>query len=247
MSFGRLPAVVASPAGKHINVYRRGREILGQEAANAVSTPLEATVLVVEPDAGQRRVLEDMLRKAGFRPWTAASGSEALETARLKQPNVVLLEIRLGDMSGYEVCRALREEFGDALGIMFVTAHRTESEDRVAGLMVGADDYLGKPLVGQELLARTRGLLRRAGAHDHLKAPALKTGLTARELEVLHLLADGHDQQAIAKQLEVSPRTVGKHIEHILLKLPARSRAEAVAIAYRRGLHAPPEQPDYGG
>lgn len=215
----------------------------GQEAATAVSKPLEPTVLVVEPDAGQRRILEDMLRKAGFRPWTAASGSEALETARRERPNVVLLEIRLGDMSGYEVCRALREEFGDALAIMFVTAHRTESEDREAGLMLGADDYLGKPLVGQELLARARGLARRVGAYDHLKAPALRAGLTARELEVLHLLADGHDQQAIATRLAVSPRTVGKHIEHILLKLPARSRAEAVSIAYQTGLHAPRRPP----
>ena len=216
-----------------------------QEAAIAAQMVAEPMVLVVEPDAGQRRILEDMLRKAGFRPRTAASGSEALETARRERPNVVLLEVRLGDMSGYEVCRALREEFGDALGIMFVTGHRTESEDRVAGLMLGADDYLGKPLVAEELLARARGLVRRAGAYDHLKAPALRAGLTARELEVLHLLADGHDQHAIATRLSVSPRTVGKHIEHILLKLPARSRAEAVAIAYRRGLHAPPKRPGF--
>jgi DNA-binding response OmpR family regulator len=218
----------------------------GQEAANAASTRVEPIVMVVEPDAAQRRVLEETLRQAGFRPHSAASGAEALRTARRERPNVVLLEVRLGDMSGYELCRALREEFGESLGIMFVTGHRTEAEDRVAGLMLGADDYLGKPLVGEEMLARARALARRAGANDHLKAPALSAGLTARELEVLHLLADGFDQSAIARRLEVSPRTVGKHIEHILLKLPARSRAEAVAIAYRRGLHAPPAQPDHG-
>jgi DNA-binding NarL/FixJ family response regulator len=218
----------------------------GQEAANAASTRVEPIVMVVEPDAAQRRVLEETLRQAGFRSRSAASGAEALRTARRERPNVVLLEVRLGDMSGYELCRALREEFGESLGIMFVTGHRTEAEDRVAGLMLGADDYLGKPLVGEEMLARARALARRARANDHLKAPAASAGLTARELEVLHLLADGFDQGAIARRLEVSPRTVGKHIEHILLKLPARSRAEAVAIAYRRGLHAPPAQPEHG-
>jgi len=212
--------------------------MLGQDATNAGSTAPDAMVLVVEPDAGQRRLLEDMLRNAGFRPTTAASGMEALEVARRERPHLVVLEVRLGDMSGYEVCRALRDEFGDALGIMFVSGDRTDSEDRVAGLLLGADDYLGKPLVGDELLARVRALARRAGAYDHLTA--LRAGLTPRELEVLHLLAAGHNQQAIAQQLVVSPRTVGKHIEHILAKLPARSRAEAVAIAYQRGLHGPP-------
>ena len=64
-------------------------------------------------------------------------------------------------------------------------------------------------------------------------------GLTRREMEVLQLLALGLDQPKIAERLVISPKTVSKHIEHILEKLPARSRAEAVAIAYQRGLHAP--------
>jgi DNA-binding CsgD family transcriptional regulator len=66
-----------------------------------------------------------------------------------------------------------------------------------------------------------------------------KTGLTGSELEVLHLLAGGHNQHAIAQRLYITPKTVAKHIEHILTKLPSRSRAEAVAIAYQTGLHAP--------
>jgi DNA-binding response OmpR family regulator len=210
-----------------------------EEAATADPAAHDPVVLVVDPDAEQRHVLDTMLRRAGFRSRAVGSGEAALEAARRERPHLVVLEVRLGDMSGYEVCRALREEFGDALGIMFVSGDRTDTCDRVAGLLIGADDYLGKPLVGDEWLARVRALARRAGAYDHLKAPALRAGLTARELEVLHLLADGHDQHAIAETLVVSPRTVGKHIEHILCKLPARSRAEAVAIAYQRGLHAP--------
>jgi DNA-binding response OmpR family regulator len=205
----------------------------------AVAVAQEAPALVVDPDPRQRTVLSALLRRAGFRAETAATGEEALEAARRERPQLVVLEVRLGDISGYEVCRALRDEFGDALGIMFVSADRTDRCDRVAGLMIGADDYLGKPLVGDELLARARALARRAGAYDHLKAPALRNGLTERELEVLHLLADGNDQHTIAERLFITPKTVAKHIEHILTKLPARSRAEAVAIAYRRGLHSP--------
>jgi DNA-binding NarL/FixJ family response regulator len=207
-----------------------------QEAA-AVAP--EAPVLVADPDARQRSLVGALLARAGFHAETVATGEEALEAARRRRPQLVVLEVRLGDMSGYEVCRALREEFGEGLGIMFVSADRTDPSDRVAGLLIGADDYLGKPLAGDELLARVRALARRAGAYDHLNAPALRAGLTSRELEVLQLLAEGNDQHAIAQRLFISPKTVGKHIEHILTKLPARSRAEAVAIAYRRGLHSP--------
>jgi DNA-binding response OmpR family regulator len=206
----------------------------------AVGAAQEPPVLVVDPDTDQGRLVAAVLSRAGFRTTVVASGEQALEEARRERPQLVVLEVRLDDISGYEVCRALREDFGETLGIMFVSADRTESSDRVAGLLLGADDYLGKPVADDELLARVRGLARRAGAYDHLKAPALRAGLTARELEVLQLLADGNDQNAIARRLVVSPRTVGKHIEHILSKLPARSRAEAVAIAYQRGLHTPP-------
>jgi DNA-binding NarL/FixJ family response regulator len=210
---------------------------VGQDAA-AVAP--EALALVVDPDAGQRKLVSGLLRRAGFRVEAVATGEQALEAARRERPRLVVLEVRLGDISGYEVCRALRDEFGDGLGIVFVSRDRTDRSDRVAGLMIGADDYLSKPLPRDELLARVRALSRRAGAYDHLKAPALRAaGLTERELEVLHLLADGNDQKAIAERLFITPKTVGKHIEHILTKLPARSRAEAVAIAYRQGLHSP--------
>jgi DNA-binding response OmpR family regulator len=211
----------------------------GQDANGAVAGLNEAPVLVVDPDGDQRREVAAMLKRAGFRVKVIESGEEALEEARRERPHLVVLEVRLSDISGYEVCRSLKDQFGDAVGVIFVSRDRTETSDRVVGLMIGADDYLSKPLAADELVVRAKGLARRTGAYDHLKASAIQAGLTPRELEVLRLLADGDDQHTIAKKLVVSPRTVGKHIEHILLKLPARSRAEAVAIAYRRGLHAP--------
>jgi DNA-binding NarL/FixJ family response regulator len=211
----------------------------GQDANGAPASPNEAPVLVVDTDPDQSRHVAALLRRAGFQARVVESGEEALEEARRTRPHLVVMEVRLNGISGYEVCRALKDEFGDAVGVIFVSRDRTEASDRVAGLLIGADDYLGQPVAADELVARARALARRTGAYEHLKAPALRAGLTPRELEVLQLLADGLDQHAIAQRLVVSPRTVGKHIEHILAKLPARSRAEAVAIAYQRGLHTP--------
>ena len=152
----------------------------------------------------------------------------------------MILEVRLADISGYEVCRDLKEDFDDAIAVIFTSADRTEPSDKVAGLLLGADDYLAKPLAGSELLARVIAVLRRVGATQPRKITGERRGeLTRRELEVLQLLAIGLDQPKIAERLVISPKTVSKHIEHILEKLPARSRAEAVAIAYQRGLHAP--------
>jgi DNA-binding NarL/FixJ family response regulator len=207
-----------------------------QEAA---AVAIEGPVLVVDPDPGQRVFIGAVLGRAGFRTEVVATGEEALDAARLRRPRLVVLEVRLGDISGYEVCRALREQFGDGIGIVFVSADRTDPCDRVAGLMIGADDYLCKPLARDELIARVRAVARRARHSEHGAAHALHAGLTGRELEVLRLLADGYGQDAIAEQLYITPKTVAKHIEHILMKLPARSRAEAVAIAYQRGLHNP--------
>jgi DNA-binding response OmpR family regulator len=147
-----------------------------------VAAAQEPPVLVVDPDSDQGRLLATLLSRAGFRANVVASGEQALEEVRRERPQLVLLEVRLEDISGYEVCRALREDFGEALGIMFLSGDRNEASDRVAGLLLGADDYLGKPVAEDELLARVRALARRAGAYDHLKAPALRAGLTAREL-----------------------------------------------------------------
>jgi DNA-binding CsgD family transcriptional regulator len=136
----------------------------------------------------------------------------------------------------------LRHEFGEGLPIMLVSGDRTEAYDRVAGLLIGADDYLVKPYAPDELLARARRLLRRATPI----APPVAAKLTLRETEVLSLLAEGLEQDEIAARLFITRKTVGTHIEHILKKLGVRSRAQAVALAYRSDLvevPAPEEPP----
>ena len=196
--------------------------------------------MIVDPDVEQRDFAERLLKRGGWHTETYASGEEALTAAHRNRPQLVILEVRLVDISGYEVCQELKEEFGEAIAVIFMSADRTEPSDKVAGLLLGADDYLAKPVSGSELLARVAAVLRRVAPEPERRGSGERRGdLTRRELEVLQLLSIGLDQSKIAERLVISPKTVSKHIEHILEKLPARSRAEAVAIAYQRGLDAP--------
>jgi DNA-binding NarL/FixJ family response regulator len=186
-------------------------------------------VLIADEDKASRARLARLLQGNGFNVVQVASGEEALQAVREARPSIALLEVPLGQLSGYEVCRTLRSELGDALPIVFVSGSRTESYDRVAGLLLGADDYIVKPYAPDELLTRVRNLIRRARP----LAPAVVTGLTRREREVLRLLVEGLRSEEIAGRLFISRKTVGTHIEHILRKLGVRSQAQAVALAYR--------------
>lgn len=195
-------------------------------------------ILIADPDARARALIARLLASAGHDTSTATTGEEALEAVRCERPRLVVLDVRLSGLSGYEVCRELRDEYGEGLPILFVSGERTESYDRVAGLLVGADDYLTRPFAHDELLARVRALIRRTVP----ASAAANYNLTNRELEVLGLLAEGRKQSEIAERLVISPRTVGTHIEHVLSKLDVHSRAEAVALAYRKELVAPSGQ-----
>jgi DNA-binding NarL/FixJ family response regulator len=190
------------------------------------------SILLVDDDEGMRAVLTEIFSAAGFTALTAASGEEALELAASDKPALVVLEVSLPGCSGYEVCSRLRQTFGQTIGIVFLSGERTESLDHVAGLLLGADDYVVKPFDPDQLVARVRAILRR-GAHE---VPKQASGLTRREQQVLQLLAQGQAQAEIASELVISTKTVGTHIEHILAKLDVRSRAQAVALAYREDL-----------
>ena len=197
-------------------------------------------VLVVEDDARQRTLLRELLQRIGLEVVEAEDGESALRSAARQPPSLVLLDVRLPIVGGYEVCHELRERYGDELPIVFVSGARVESEDRAAGIMLGADDYITKPFDPDELLARVRRLLRNGrGAIDRSRRRTPFDELTPRELEVLELMAAGLEQAEIARRLVISPRTVGTHIQHILEKLDVRSRAQAVALAHMRGVRHP--------
>jgi DNA-binding NarL/FixJ family response regulator len=190
----------------------------------------ETTVLVADPDETSREELARVLEEAGYAVVQVASGAEALEVLGESAPSAALLEIQLtDDVCGYEVCRSIREKFGEALPVVFVSGTRTESFDRVAGLLIGADDYLVKPYARDELLTRVRNLLRRSRP----LVPGVGSKLTRREREVLQLLAEGLAQDEIAERLFISKKTVGTHLANLCRKLDVHSQAQAVAIAYR--------------
>jgi len=197
-------------------------------------------VLIADADGSSRSLLEGVLRNAGYRPLEAETGDEALELARQNSPAAAILEIPLPGISGYELCAALKVEFGANLAVIFLSGHRTEPYDRVAGLLLGADDYVTKPYVAGELLVRLRNLLHR---HTNPEASRLARRLTKREHEVLTLMSEGLQHQEIARRLFISPKTVGTHVEHILRKLGARGRAQAIAIAYHHHILRPGPTP----
>ena len=192
----------------------------------------EGEVLVVSIDDDVRRSVSRAFRRVGRATGTVNTGEEAIALAVGERPALVVLDLELPDMTGYEVCYELRERCGQDLPIVLVSGARTEPADRVAGLLIGADEYLMKPLDAGELLARARRLISRTP----VATLALDSPLTGREIQVLQLLANGRPQDAIAKELFISPKTVATHIQRILTKLDVHSRTEAVAIAYREGL-----------
>jgi DNA-binding response OmpR family regulator len=115
-------------------------------------------LLVVEDDLILLETLEYNLEAEGYRVLTASDGLAALETARKEQPALIVLDVMLPGLDGFEVCRILRRE--TAVPILMLTARAGET-DRVVGLEVGADDYLTKPFSMREFLARVKALLRR--------------------------------------------------------------------------------------
>ena len=119
---------------------------------------MESKILVVEDDNTLLEMLEYNLKRQGYQVVTAKDGRSALTFARQEKPDLIVLDVMLPGIDGFEVCRILRKEF--SFPILMLTA-RTEEVDKIVGLEVGADDYLTKPFSMRELLARVKALLRR--------------------------------------------------------------------------------------
>ena len=162
-------------------------------------------ILVVEDDAAILRGLRDNLAAESYEVITAADGAEGYRLSQEKKPDLIILDLMLPKLSGYEICRKLRAE-GNRVPILMLTA-RGDEADRVLGLDLGADDYVSKPFSVRELLARVRALLRRSEPQnasvdqltfgdvvvDFLQYEARKKGqpveMTPKEFGVLRYLA----------------------------------------------------------
>ena len=196
-------------------------------------------ILVVEDNAEFRHFVIELLERAGYETIEAETGEDALRAAARERPSLALLDVNLPGTSGYVVCSELRQTLGQQLPIMFLSGDRTEPLDRVAGLLIGADDYLTKPFDADELVTRVARMLERTQLSGRRGTGLAPFGLTRRELEVLGFLVDGLSQSDIADRLYLSPKTVGTHIQRILGKMGVGSRTQAVALAARERIFEP--------
>jgi len=212
---------------------------------------MQELILVVDDEPKIVRLTRDYLEKDGFRVLAAGDGPAALALARRERPDVIVLDVMLPGMDGWEVCRVLRRE--SDVPILMLTA-RSEESDQVVGLELGADDYITKPFSPRTLVARVRAVLRRA--QGRLKPPASLrfTGLeidldahrtlldgqplhlTPNEFKLLVVLAQHPGQLFSREQLldhlhgvavDSFDRSIDSHIKNLRRKLerdPARPR-----------------------
>src|SRR5919198_4923186 len=122
---------------------------------------MSTTILVADDEDSIVQLAKLYLSTEGFRVYTARDGQEALEAARRLKPDLVVLDLMMPRLDGWEVCRRLRKD--SAIPIIMLTA-RTEDVDKIVGLELGADDYLPKPFNPRELVARVKAVLRRTQA-----------------------------------------------------------------------------------
>ncbi|MGO2586103.1 MAG: response regulator transcription factor, partial [Brachybacterium tyrofermentans] len=168
----------------------------------------EARLLVVDDEPNIRDLLATSLRFAGFEVFTASTGNEAIREATEHQPDLVVLDVMLPDMDGFTVTRRLRDR-GEQYPILFLTA-RDETQDKVAGLTVGGDDYVTKPFSLEEVVARIRAVLRRThGGHDATVDSSLVVG-------DLRLDEDSHEVYRADVTIELSP-TEFKLLRYLML------------------------------
>ena len=159
------------------------------------------TILVVDDEPTLRETLVDALESDGFRVVAAADGRQALATFRSEQPDLVLLDLMLPELSGIEVCRIIRQESG--VPIVMLTAKDSEL-DKVVGLELGADDYVTKPFSLRELSARIRALFRRAEKQAVEAPPAVvDLGRVQADLAGHRLLRDGQTVPIKPKAFEL--------------------------------------------
>ncbi len=195
------------------------------------------TLLLIEDHASLRRNLEDILTLEGHHVLTAANGPDGLRLARERHPDLVLCDIMLPGMDGLEILATLRTNTATAaVPFIFLTAKGDASDIR-AGMKLGADDYLPKPVARADLLDAIRTRLQRA-TQQRTFAPRFDSpatlealGLSPREAEVLLWMAQGKANSDIGIIIGCTTATVKKHTIHIFEKLGVETRGGAMLIA----------------
>jgi DNA-binding response OmpR family regulator len=212
-----------------------------------VSSEAQPRVMIVDDTPANLAFLSDALEDAGYQVLVALNGMTALRQLDLVRPDLILLDAIMPGLDGFQICERLKaRDDTRAIPVIFMTA-LTDTADVVRGFDHGAVDYLTKPVREAEVLARIAAHLGRARDLRRLEqrvsalAPAAREsavgaadhGLTAREAEVLEWVAAGKTNRDIAAILDISPRTVTKHLERIFVKLGVETRTAAARHAVR--------------
>jgi DNA-binding NarL/FixJ family response regulator len=211
-----------------------------------------AGILVVEDDPGARSAIEDLLQLHGYKVRTARDGLEALEIMHKQTPDLILADILMPGMNGYQFYLRVQSR-PDWLWIPFIFLTAKGSlEDIRMGREMGVDDYIVKPFEPEDLLAAITGRLERfeqlaeadqrgtgslvGGQSDMAALERVLATLSDREREVLMLICSGLSNVDIADRLFIAVSTVKTHVTSILAKLGVSSRTEAASIVLQAGL-----------
>ncbi len=213
---------------------------------------MEKTVLVVDDEEAILEILEMNLRREGYQVLTSQTGQQALDEVKKREPDLILLDIGLPDLDGFEVCRRIRA-FSE-VPVVMVTA-REDDVDKIVGLETGADDYVVKPFNPKELMARVKAILRRVKSPARTERTQLNfrdlnidvmrrrvnfknqpVELTPREYDLLTFLvsrpAEIHSRQDILREVwgseHLDARSVDVHVRYL------REKLGPVASAYVR-------------
>lgn len=179
----------------------------------------QARLLIADDEATILELLAASLRFAGFEVVTAADGHEALSLARSTRPDALVLDVMMPGIDGFDVVRRLRSE-GQNAPVLFLTA-RDSTEDKVRGLTVGGDDYVTKPFSLEEVIARLRALLRRAGR----LSPSPTTTLSVGDIEMDE---DRHEVHKAGQPVELSPTEY--NLLRIFLRNPDRVLSKSLIL-----------------
>jgi DNA-binding NarL/FixJ family response regulator len=214
---------------------------------------MSLTILVADDDLGTRLAIADFLELAGYFVVTADDGRTAFELVKQHQPHLLVTDITMPRMNGYDLVHEVRRQPAFRLLPVIFLTERTSMEERIRGYQSGCDVYLPKPFALEELGAVIRNLLERSQLiqaewrvrmqstedvqekelpnGDEGRSPkvtAVTLDLTDREREVLSLVSEGLSNAQIGQELHLSPRTVEKYVSSLLRKTETVNRAELV-------------------
>jgi DNA-binding NarL/FixJ family response regulator len=203
-------------------------------------------LLLIDDDPNLILLVKDYLEFRGYHVISAENGREALEILREEKPDMIICDVMMPEVDGYSLVQQIRESpQTSSIPVMLLSA-KSQSQDRVKGLNIGADVYMVKPFEPEELVAQVESTLKqvnrlRGQANQEGKVPPTiqinhQVDLTPTEQKVIHLLAQGMGNQEIAETLNVSKRTIESHVSNMLNKTSLHNRTELARWALENNL-----------